>query len=303
MASFMGTEAAIAYSSGYAANLSTISTLTGRHDIVITDRLSHASIVDGCMLSQAEFVRFKHNDLADLAKILEKAGSNYKGKLVVVDAVYSMDGDLCPLPDLLQLCRDHRAWLLVDEAHSLGVLGETGRGILEYYGITADQPGLILSGSLSKTIPAVGGYIAGKANLINFLKHSARAFVFSAALPPAAVAAAKTAFEVMEEETWRLEAVRRNIRRFIEGLHALGYNTLNTKSCVIPIIIGQPEPTLSLTCALHDDGMFVSPILPPAVPAGTCRLRANVTSAHTGDDIDFALGLLERHGQRMGIIA
>lgn len=302
MASFMGTEAAIAYSSGYTANLSTISTLTGRHDIVITDRLSHASIVDGCMLSQAEFVRSKHNDLKDLAKILEKARSKYRGKLVIVDAVYSMDGDLCPLPEMLQLCRDYGAWLLVDEAHSLGVLGKTGHGILEHFSLEADQPGLILSGSLSKTIPAVGGYIAGKADLINFLKHSARAFVFSAALPPAAAAAATAAFEVMEEETWRLETVRRNIRRFVGGLNTLGYNTLNTQSSVIPIIIGQPEPTLSLTSALHADGMFVSPILPPAVPAGTCRLRANVTSAHTDADIDFALGLLEKHGKRIGII-
>lgn len=302
IASFMGTEAAIAYSSGYTANLSTISTLTGRHDIVIADRLSHASIVDGCTLSPAEFVRFKHNNLADLKKILEKAGEKHQGKLVIVDAVYSMDGDLCPLPELLQLCRDYGAWLVVDEAHSLGVLGQTGHGILEYFGLEADQPGLILSGSLSKTIPAVGGYIAGKAELINFLKHQARAFVFSAALPPSAVAAAEAAFEVMEEETWRLEVVRRNIKRFVEGLNAMGYNTLNTQSCVIPIIIGQPEPTLALTSRLHADGMFVSPILPPAVPPGTCRLRSNVTSAHTDSDIDFALKLLHRHGKQMGII-
>lgn len=302
MARFMGTGASIAYSSGYAANFSTISILTGRHDIVISDRLSHASIVDGCMLTQAEFVRFKHNDLADLDRLLEKSAEKYQAKLVVVDAVYSMDGDLCPLPELLELCRKHGAWLMVDEAHSLGVLGKTGRGILEHFGIPSDQPGLILSGSLSKTIPSVGGYVAARAEVINFLKHNARSFVFSAALPPASAAAAMESFAVMEEEQWRLEAVRRNIRRFVSGLNAMGYNTLGTQSCVIPIIIGQPEPTLALTSALHADGMFVSPILPPAVPPGTCRLRANVTSAHTDADIDFALGLLEKHGRRMGII-
>jgi len=302
MASFMATEAAVAYSSGYGANLSTISTLTGRHDILIADRLSHASIVDGCILSSAEFNRFRHNDLNDLEKILRKSVDKYKGKLVIVDAVYSMDGDLCPLPEVIKLCREYGAWLLVDEAHSLGVLGKTGHGIFEYFGISPNQPDIILSGSLSKTIPAVGGYVAGKADLINFLKHNARAFVFSAALPPAAAAAAAEAFEVMEEETWRLDAVHRNIRRFIEGLNSMGYDTLNTQSCVIPVIIGEAEPTLALTSALHADGMFVSPILPPAVPNGTCRLRANVTSAHTDEDIVFALELLEKHGKKLGII-
>ena len=301
IASFLGTEDAIAYSSGYVANLSTISTLLGRDDVVIVDQLSHASIIDGCLLSRSTFQRFKHNDLDDLRRLLENASEKYKGKLVIVDAVYSMDGDVCPLPELVALCREFDAWLVVDEAHSLGVLGETGRGILEYFNMSPDDVEL-LTGSLSKTIPAVGGFVAGKRDVIQFLRHNARAFVFSAALPPAAVAAVTASLEVIEEEPWRIKAVRRNIERFIAGLNALGYDTLQTKSCVIPIVIGKEEPTLELTHRLHVDGMFVSPIVSPAVPPNTCRLRANVTAAHTDEDIDFALGLLEKHGRDMGII-
>lgn len=301
LAEFMGTEDAIAYSSGYVANLSTISTLLGRQDLVIADQLSHASIIDGCLLAPAEFQRFKHNNVQDLERLIKAGIDKHPGILVIVDAVYSMDGDVCPLPELVEVCRRYGAWLVVDEAHSLGVLGHTGHGILEYFNMSVNDVAM-LTGSLSKTIPAVGGYVAGKADLIRFLRHNARAFVFSAALPPAAVAAVTASLEVIEDEKWRLEAVRKNIERFVSGLNALGYDTLNTKSCVIPIIIGKPEPTLILTSKLHKDGMFVSPILAPAVPANLCRLRANVTAAHTDEDIDFALGLLEKHGKDMGLI-
>lgn len=301
IASFLRMEDAIAYSSGYTANLSTISTLLGRNDVVIADRLSHASIIDGCLLSNATFQRFKHNDMEDLRRLLEAARDKHEGKLVIVDAVYSMDGDVCPMPELTAICREFGAWLIVDEAHSLGVLGDTGHGILEYFNMPPDSVEM-LTGSLSKTLPAVGGFVAGKRDLIQFLRHNARAFVFSAALPPAAVAAVTASLEIIEEEPWRIKAVRRNINRFVTGLNTLGYDTLQTKSCVIPIIIGQEEPTLELTQKLHHDGMFVSPILSPAVPQNLCRLRANVTAAHTDEDIDFALGLLEKHGRAMGII-
>ncbi len=302
LADFMGIEDSIAYSSGYVANLSSISTLLGRQDIVIIDKLSHASIFDGCSLSRAEFRRFRHNDMEDLRQRLQQAADDgYKGRLVVVDAVYSMDGDVCPLPDLLEICRENGAWLLVDEAHSLGVLGDNGRGITEYFGIDPHEINLY-SGSLSKTIPAVGGYVGGSRKVIDYFRHNARGFVFSAALPPAAVAAATKALQLIEDEPWRLKQVRANIDYFINGLNELGYDTLNTKSCVIPIVIGQKDPTMELTARLHHDGMFVSPILPPAVPVNTCRLRANVIASHTKEDLDFALSLLEKHGRDLGII-
>ena len=298
---FMGTEDAIAYSSGFIGNVATISVFVGRGDGVFVDKLSHASLIDGCRLSGAEFVWFEHNDPKDLERLLTEYRDKVRGKLIVVDAVYSMDGDVAPVPELLEIARKYEAWLLVDEAHSLGVLGETGRGIQEYFGLAPGEID-ILTGSLSKTIPAVGGYVAGRKDFIAFLKHNARGFVFSAALPPAAVAAAKAAFQVIEEERWRLEALRRNIGRFVEGLRSLGYNTLNTKSSVIPIVIGDEDTTLRLTRLLHDDGIFICPILPPAVPPKTCRLRANVLASHTDADIDFALDVLERRGKELGVI-
>src|SRR3990172_9331648 len=192
IARFKGAEDAVTYSSGYVTNLSVISTLVGRGDAVISDKINHASIVDGCLLSHANFIRFKHNDMADLERALIKAGS--AAKLVVVDAVFSMDGDVINLPAVSRLCKQYGAWLMVDEAHSLGVLGKTGRGIEEHFGLPADTVDIKM-GTLSKTIPSVGGYVAGKRDLISYLKHASRAFIFSAALPPAS-AAAKAAFDV-----------------------------------------------------------------------------------------------------------
>ncbi|HOA15408.1 MAG TPA: pyridoxal phosphate-dependent aminotransferase family protein [Bacillota bacterium] len=303
LAQFMGTEAAIVYSSGFMANLTTFDTLTGRHDLIISDQLAHASIIDGCRISEAEFQRFRHNDVADLERLLKarREQSTSCGIMVVVDAVYSMDGDVCPLPELSDVCRRYDAWLVVDEAHSLGVLGKTGKGILEYFGMPISSIDL-LTGSLAKTVPSVGGYVAGSKDVITFLKNNARGFVFSAAVPPAALGAIIGSIEVMETEKWRLDKVRSNIKRFVGGLNKLGYDTLNTQSCVIPIIIGEEELTLELTHRCHEDGMFVSPILPPAVPQKKCRLRANVTAAHTDEDIDIALDILKRRGRELGII-
>ncbi len=302
LADFMGVEDSIAFSSGYIANLSTISTLLGRKDVVISDKLSHASIIDGCALSYAGFKRFKHNDMSDLEKKLQQAERDgVVGKMVIVDSVYSMDGDVCPLPEILEICKDHEALLVVDEAHSLGVMGDTGRGIAEYFNIDPKEIDLY-SGSFSKTIPATGGYVAGKKNTINFLRHHARGFVFSAALPPAAVGASIKSLEVINSEPWRHRKLRENIDYFITNLNQMGYDTLNTKSSVIPIIIGEEEPTLTLTALLYRDGMFVAPILPPAVPVNTCRLRSNLMSSHTKEDLDFALHLLEKHGTDLGLI-
>ena len=303
LASYMGTEDAVVYSSGFIANLTTLDALTGRHDLIIADQLAHASIIDGCRISDAEFQRFRHNEPEDLERLLlARREKDLKcGIMVIVDAVYSMDGDVCPLPELSRLCRKYDAWLVVDEAHSLGVLGKTGKGILEYFDMPMSSIDL-LTGSLGKTIPSVGGYVAGKKDVIGFLKGNARGFVFSASVPPAVLGAIIGSVEVMETEKWRLDKVHHNIDKFLGGLHRLGYDTLNTQSCVIPIVIGGQDLTLELTRLCHQDGMFVSPILPPAVPANKCRLRANVTAAHTDEDIDIALDILERRGRELGII-
>jgi glycine C-acetyltransferase len=301
IARFKRTEAAMALSSGYVTNLGVIAALLGRNDVVISDKLNHASIVDGCLLSRADFVRFDHNDMAALEKALQEAPRK-AGKLVVVDAVFSMDGDIINLPEIIRLCRQYEALLMVDEAHSVGVLGKTGHGILEHFGI--DDPTAIdlHMGTLSKTIPSVGGYIAASEELITYLKHSVRAFVFSAALPPASAAAAKASFEVIEEEPERVKALQRNVDYFIKGLQERGFNTLNSETPIVPIITGDDERAWMMAKLSQQRDIFVLPVVSPAVPAGTSRLRANVTAGHTLEEIERAMNIFEETGKAVGVL-
>ena len=299
IARFKKTEAAIVYSSGYVTNLATVSALVGRNDVVICDKFNHASIVDGCLLSRARFVRFRHNDMADLERRLQQADPD-AGKLVVVDAVFSMDGDIINLPEVSRLCREYDTLLMVDEAHSVGVLGETGHGIEEHFGLK-DAMDLYM-GTLSKPIPSVGGYVAGSQELITYLKHVARAFVFSASLPPAQTAAAKASFEVIEEEPERVKTLQRNVEIFLGGLKARGFNTLNSETPIVPIICGEDERAFQMTKLCQEEGIFVLPVVSPAVPVGLARLRANVTADHSEEDITYALDVFERAGKAVGIL-
>ena len=300
IAKYTEREDAIVYSTGYVTNLATISTLISRGDWVISDKWNHASIVDGCLLAHGEFKRFRHNDMADLERVLQQAPPE-AGKLVVADAVFSMDGDIFDLPAAVALTRKYNARLMMDEAHSLGVLGATGRGIEEYFGM----PGAIdiKMGTLSKTIPGVGGYIAGDRKLINFLRHTARAFVFSAALPPAVTAGILAAFDVLDDEgVERNRILTHNVQYFISGLQKAGFDTGLTCTPIVPIMVGTEQRALAMTKYCQDHGIFVLPVLPPAVPEGTARLRANVTAAHTIDDIQFALDVFIQAGKFVGII-
>ncbi len=299
IAAFHGTEAAITFSSGYVTNLSVVSTLVGRRDYVFSDKLNHASIVDGCLLSGARFVRFRHNDMEDLEARLNAAPAS-AAKLVVADAVFSMDGDIIDLPRLVEVCRRHRAWLMIDEAHSLGVLGERGRGIEEHFG----KRGVIdiKMGTLSKTIPSVGGYIAGKADLVTFLRHSARAYIFSAALPPAQVAAACEALRVIEDEPWRVELLRRNTRHFLSALRERGLNTMRSETAIVPVLCGKDETAFRVTREAHRRGIFVLPVVSPAVPEGLARLRATVTAGHEPQDIERAVDVLAQAAQAVGLL-
>jgi len=299
IAQFKGTDAAITFSSGYATNLAVIAALVGRHDVVICDKLNHASIVDGCVLSGAEFVRFRHNDMADLERCLQKAGPR-TAKLVVVDAVFSMDGDIIDLPHTVELCRKYGAWLMVDEAHSLGVLGTTGRGIEEHFGLEGVID--VKMGTLSKTIPSVGGYIAGSHDLVNMLRHFARAYIFSAALPPAQAAAAKAAIEVMLDEPERVASLTANAARFRRGLKQRGFNIMKTETAIVPVLCGADDRAFTMVRHCQYEDIFVLPVISPAVPEGLARLRATVTAAHTPDEIDQALEVFERAGKKAGII-
>ncbi len=300
IADFMGREDAIVYATGYVTNLATVSTLVGRGDWVISDKWNHASIVDGCVLARGEFKRFHHNDMADLERLLAKAPAD-AGKLVVADAVFSMDGDIFDLPAAVALCRKYNARLMMDEAHSLGVLGATGRGIEEHFNMPGSVD--IKMGTLSKTIPGVGGYIAGDTKLINFLRHTARGFVFSAALPPAVAAAILEAFNVIEDEgVERNKILRQNVDHFIGGLQAAGFDTGVTVTPIVPIMVGDEERAMIMTKYCQEHGVFVLPVLPPAVEEGAARLRANVTAAHSIEDIDFALEVFIGAGKLVGLI-
>ncbi len=300
IAQFKGTDDAIALSSGYVTNLGTISTLLGRGDMVFSDKLNHASIVDGCLLSRSKFVRFEHNNMESLENVLAKAPKKV-GKLVVTDAVFSMDGDIINLPEIVRLCKKYEALLMVDEAHSVGVLGETGHGIIEYFGLDVDDIDIHM-GTLSKTIPSIGGYIAGQADLIDFLKHTMRSFVFSAALPPAAAAAAKASFEVIQEEPERVHALQSNVDYFIKGLQERGFNTLNSETPIVPIIAGDDERAWMMAKMSQERDIFVLPVVSPAVPANTSRLRANVTAGHTQQEIDQAMDIFEDVGKAIGVL-
>jgi glycine C-acetyltransferase len=283
LARFVGTEAATVYSSGYLANIAAISSLLGRGDVVICDKLDHASIIDGCLLSGAQFVRVPHNDIAAFDRALARVPAG-TSKLVVVDAVFSMDGDLIDLPPLVEVCRRHGARLMVDESHSLGVLGEHGEGIEAHFGLRGAID--IKMSSLSKSIPSAGGYIAGSADLVTYLKHASRAFVFSAALPPASAAAIVAALDIMEAEPERVARLQSNVRRFRAALQAGGVPVRDDPTPIVPIITGEDEAALRLARALNDQHIFALPILPPAVPPRTSRLRMTVTAAHSEAEVD-----------------
>ena len=299
IAEFKHAEAAITYSSGYVTNLTVISTLMGRGDYVFSDKINHASIVDGCIMSGAKFRRFRHNDMAQLEKMLSQAPAD-AGKMVVADAVFSMDGDIIDFPKVVELCQKYDAWLMIDEAHSTGVLGKTGRGIEEHF----DMPGVIdiKMGTLSKTIPSVGGYVAGKKDLITFLRHASRAYIFSAALPPAQAAAANEAFKVILDEPWRVEKLNANTEQFITGLQARGFDTMNTVTAIVPVLCGEDDTAFALTRYAQRHDVFMLPVVSPAVPVGLARLRATVLAAHEPDEIEYAMDVLAAGGKELGSI-
>ncbi len=300
IASFAGREDACVYSSGYVTNIAIITALTGPGDLVLMDKLDHASIVDGCLLSGAKWHTYRHNDMDHLEKLLAKAAGEYGTILVVADSVFSMDGDVLDLPRAKSLCVQYGARLMVDEAHSVGSLGTTGHGIEEHF----DMAGAIdlKMGTLSKSIPSVGGYLAAGHDLVDYQRHMSRPFIFSAALPPAQSAAALAAFDVIEEEPWRVRRLHEIQRAYTEGLKAQGWDTMASTTCVVPVLVGDEAKTMDLTRMLFDRGVFVCPIVHPAVPRGMDRLRTCLMATHTDDDIAQALSAFAEAGTSLGLI-
>lgn len=299
IATFKHAEEAITYSSGYVTNLTVISSLLSRGDWVISDKLNHASIVDGCMMSGAKHARFNHNDMDHLERRLQQAEG--AAKLVVADSVFSMDGDVLDLPKVVELCKQYGAWLMIDEAHSLGVLGETGRGIEEHFGLPYDSIDIKM-GTLSKTIPSVGGYIAGNKDIICQLRHASRAYIFSAALPPAQAAAANEGFKIILDEPERIQKLKSNANQFIMGLKERGFDTMKTETAIVPVLCQTDDAAYAMTQYAQKKDVFVLPVVSPAVPEGLSRLRATVTAAHEPEDIEYAMGIIEEAGKIAGVV-
>lgn len=300
IADFKGTEDAVIYSSGFAANLAVISALFDKEDRLIIDRFAHQSIYCGCNLSGASIERFQHNNTEDLKKVLEES-RNFRKKMIIVDGVYSMEGDIAPAPEIIKLAKQFDANVMIDEAHSLGVLGETGHGINEYFDLKEEDVDIYM-GTLSKTIPSVGGYVAGSKVLVNFLKHYSDPFIFSAALPPPDVAASIAAFEVIEEEKDRVIRLQQNIKKYREGIKKLGFQTIEAPTPIIPIIIGDDMSSFKFAKMMQEADIYVLPVVYPAVPKDSGRLRTCLMATHTDEDIKKVLDTLETVGKQMKVI-
>jgi 8-amino-7-oxononanoate synthase len=299
LAEFLGKEACMVFSTGYGANLGLIAGSLGRKETVYLDKLDHACIVDGAKLAFGRTERFNHDDMTHLAFLLDRNTSSH-GKMIVVDGVYSMEGDIANVPELVRLARKHGAALAVDDAHALGVLGPKGDGTGAHFGMQQDVD--IIAGTFSKSLASVGGFLAADESVIHYLKHHSRQFIFTASLPPANTAGVLAALEVMQLEPWRRPALWQNAKRLQEGFRTLGFDIGPTESPIVPVLVGQLDTTFLFWRKLFDAGVFTNPVCPPAVPANQCRLRTSVMATHTPAQIDFALEAFGRIGKELGVI-
>jgi 8-amino-7-oxononanoate synthase len=297
LARFVGKEAALVFSTGMQVNLGVISSLVGRGEVVIVDKDDHASIVDGARLAYGTMLRFRHNDMDDLERVLDKAGD--AGKLVVVDGLFSMGGDIAPLPEIIPLCKRYEARLMVDDAHSMGVLGK-GRGTAAHFNVTEDVD--LIMGTFSKSFASLGGFIAGSADVMDYIQHNARSLIFSASMPAHCVTPVLAALDIIENEPERVEMLWRVTERMRTGLNELGFNTGKSQTPVIPVIIGDNTPTFMTWKALYDAGIYTNPVISPAVPQGMALLRTSYMATHTEEQIDRALSIFEQVGRQMELI-
>jgi len=299
LARFKRKEAALVYATGYQMNLGVVSCLIGKGDIAIVDKLDHASILDGCKLSNGEIRRFRHNDMDDLNKVLTAAGPD-RGKIVIVDGVFSMEGDICPLPDIVALAKRHHARIMVDDAHSTGVLGQSGRGTCEHFGIPDDDVDLVV-GTCSKSFASVGGFVVGKKDVIHFIQHTSRSMIFSAGMPPASVATISKAIDISESEPERRIKLWSNTAKLKEGLRKLGYDTGISQTPIVPIHIGDDFKTFLMWKTLYELGIFTNPVVSPAVPPGRSMIRMTTMATHTDAQIDRVLNVFENAAKKLGI--
>src|SRR5579871_5486963 len=299
IAAFKHVEACVVFQSGFAANAGTVSAILGPEDHIISDELNHASIIDGCRLSKAKIHVFPHKDAAAAEKILAELESQPGRKLLITDGVFSMDGDIGPLPALVEAAERHGAIMMVDDAHSSGVLGRNGRGTIDHFGLHGRVH--VQVGTLSKAIGVLGGYVCGSRDLIEFLYHRARPFLFSTSHPPAVAAACLAAFDVLEEEPERIEQLWDNTRHFKKGLAAAGFNTGISETPITPVIVGEAKTAHDLSRELFQEGVLATGIGFPTVPKGKARVRTIVAATHTKAELDRALEVFVKVGKKLGL--
>ena len=287
LARFMGQEACLVFSTGYQTNLGIIATLAGRGSVVIQDRLNHASLFDASLLSGGEMVRYPHGNFAALRRILEKHWDAPGGVLVVTDGVFSMEGNIVDLPALVGLAREYGARVMVDDAHGIGVIGENGGGTAQHFGMEG-QVDLVMA-TFSKSFASIGGAAAGAEDVIHYLKHNARPLIFSASMPPSAVATVLACLDVIEREPERRTRLWENADYLRSGLQSLGFDTVTSETPIIPVVTGDMESTFAFWRGLFDAGVFTNPVLPPAVPESSCRLRTSVMATHSREQLDRVL--------------
>jgi 8-amino-7-oxononanoate synthase len=300
LADFVGKEAALLYSTGFQVNKGVISALVGREDYVILDKLNHASIVDGARLSFGKPLRFRHNDMKGLEEALQPI-PHEKGKLIVTDGVFSMDGDIADLPTIVDLAEKHNAMIMVDDAHGIGVIGNGGRGTASHFGLT-DSVELIM-GTFSKSLASQGGFVAADRDTIHYLKHNSRALIFSASPTPANVAGVMAALDIIRSEPERLKQLWDNTHRLSTGLKSLGFNLGRTVTPILPVMIGDDMKCLQMSLALQQEGIFVNPVVYPGVEPGQAMLRVSLMATHTFSQIDRVLEKFELVGKRLGVVA
>ncbi len=298
LAEFAGKEDAIIFSTGFQVNLGVISCLLGREDYIIWDALNHASIIEGIRLSPAKSLRYKHNDMEALERRLKQCDPD-RIKLIVVDGVFSMEGDLCNLPEIIRLSKQYGAQVMVDEAHGFGVLGDHGRGVCNHFGLTKDVD--LIMGTFSKSFASIGGFIAGSKTTINYLRHHARSYIFSASNTPAATAAAHKSLEIMLREPERVQALQEKTAYSLDRFRKLGFEIGNTSTPIIPLYIRDNEKTFRITALLYEEGVFVNPVVAPAVAPEDTLIRFSLMATHTYEQIDRAINAIERVFKAQGI--
>jgi 8-amino-7-oxononanoate synthase len=298
LARLVGKEAALAYPTGYQANVGCISAMVNKSEYIVTDKYDHASIIDGCRMSDGTMLRYNHNDMTSLERCLQKIEG--KSALIVVDGIFSMEGDIANLPEIAKLAAKYKANLMVDEAHSLGVLGEKGAGAAAHFGLTKESD--LIMGTFSKSLASVGGFIAADEALIHYLKHKSRALIFSASLPPASTASVLAAIKIMEEEPERIARLWENTDHMMSEFKAMGFNTGTSCTPVIPLHVGDMMHAFKMWARLGEEGVFINPVVPPAVPPNGCLIRCSFMATHTRAQLDMALEKFRSIGKELGII-